>query len=97
MKTLEEIKKIFREHKKELEDEFQVKKIAVFGSYAKGTQNKRSDIDVLVEFKKTISLLSLVKTENFLTSLTKTKVDLIPKEDIRRELKDKILKEALYV
>lgn len=97
MKTIEEIREIFAEHREELENNFQIRKIAVFGSYAKGTQNKKSDLDILVEFKRTISLLSLVKAENFLTALIKIKVDLIPKEDIRVELKKNILKEAVYV
>jgi len=47
MKTLEEIKKILTEHKEEIRDKYGVIIIGVFGSYARGRQNKMSDIDIL--------------------------------------------------
>jgi len=50
MKNLEQIKEIIRIHRKELEDKYKVKKIAVFGSFVRGEQSRQSDIDLLVEF-----------------------------------------------
>ncbi len=97
MKTMREIKAILAKHKEELKSRFKVSEIGIFGSYVRETQSKRSDVDILVEFKESISLLDLVKLENFLTSLLEVKVDLVPKEDIRMELKERILKEAIYV
>ena len=97
MKTIREIKEILAKHREELKSRFKVKEIGIFGSYVRKTQSKRSDVDILVEFKESISLLDLVKLENFLTSLLEVKVDLVPKEDIRMELKERILKEAIYV
>ena len=97
MKTIREIKEILAKHREELKSRFKVKEIGIFGSYVRETQSKRSDVDILVEFKESISLLDLVKLENFLTSLLEIKVDLVPKEDIRMELKERILKEAIYV
>ncbi len=97
MKTIREIKEILAKHREELESRFKVSEIGIFGSYVRKTQSKRSDVDILVEFKESISLLDLVKLENYLTSLLEVKVDLVPKEDIRTELKERILKEAIYV
>ncbi len=97
MKTIGEIKEILAEHKEDLQRRFKVSDIGLFGSYVKKTQSRRSDVDILVDFQESISLLDLVKLENFLTSLLEVKVDLVPKEDIRRELKEIILKEAIYV
>ena len=97
MKTIREIKEILAKHREELKSRFKVSEIGIFGSYVRETQSNRSDVDILVEFKESISLLDLVKLENFLTSLLKVKVDLVPKEDIRMELKERILKEAIYV
>jgi len=97
MKTIREIKEILAKHREELKSRFKVKEIGIFGSYVRETQSKISDVDILVEFKESISLLDLVKLENFLTSLLEVKVDLVPKEDIRMELKERILKEAIYV
>jgi len=41
--------------------------------------------------------LKLVSLENFLSDLTGVKVDIVPKEDIRPELKERILKEVIYL
>ena len=54
MKTLKEIEEIIRGHEQELEEKFKVKKIGVFGSYARDDQSEDSDIDLLVEFKEPV-------------------------------------------
>ena len=40
-----------------------VKRLYLFGSYAKGTANEKSDIDLLVEKGKPMSLLKLSRSE----------------------------------
>jgi len=97
MKRLEKIKKILAEYKPALSKEFKVKEIGVFGSYLQGKEKSESDLDILVTFSQPISLLDLVKLENYLTSLIGIKVDVVPKEDIRPELKKEILGQAIYV
>ena len=47
MKTLEEIKEILKEHKEEVIRKYKVSEIGIFGSFVRGDQKKRSDIDVL--------------------------------------------------
>ena len=47
MKTLEEIKEILKEHKEEVSRKYKVSEIGIFGSFVRGDQKKRSDIDVL--------------------------------------------------
>jgi hypothetical protein len=74
-----------------------VERIGIFGSYIRGDTHMGSDVDVLVEFSEPVSLLQLVSVENYLTDLVGIRVDVVPKEDIRRELKDRILSEAVYV
>ncbi|MBF0558580.1 MAG: nucleotidyltransferase domain-containing protein, partial [Nitrospirae bacterium] len=51
MKTFEEIKNILSAHRSEIERQYKVKKIGVFGSAVSGKQRKKSDIDILVEFR----------------------------------------------
>ena len=53
------------------------KKVAVFGSYARGESKPGSDIDILVEFTERKSLLSLVGLEMKLTEALQIKVDLL--------------------
>jgi hypothetical protein len=44
-----------------------------------------------------MSLLKLVNLENYLSDLSGVRVDLVPKADIRPELRSRILSEALNV
>lgn len=97
MKTVEEIKEILQKHKKELRDIFRIEEIGLFGSYVRGEQKQKSDIDILVEFDEPVSLLGVVKVENYLSELLGINVDLVPKKDVRPELRDIILKEAVYL
>ena len=53
MNRLTQIKTILKKHKAIMRDQFNVKSLAVFGSYVRGEQHKKSDIDILVEFSKT--------------------------------------------
>ena len=97
MKNKLNSKKILWELKKKKKDirKYGVKKIGLFGSFAKNKQNKKSDIDFLIEFKN-------VNSENFfalLFLLEKTfnrKVDLVDIKNLRPELKY-VKKEAKYV
>lgn len=43
--------KVLKEHEKKIRVRFDVKRIGIFGSYARGEQKETSDIDVLVEFE----------------------------------------------
>lgn len=97
MKGIENIKKILADHKDELREKYRITAIGIFGSYVRGEQKKKSDIDILVVFDEPISLLDLVGAENHLSDLLNMKVDLVPKEDLRPELKNIILKETVYV
>jgi uncharacterized protein len=97
VKKLSAIKKIIRDQKAILLDRYHVKRMGVFGSYVRGDTHSGSDVDVLVEFSEPVSLIQLISLEIYLTSIIGVKVDVVPKDDIRRELKDTILKEAVYV
>ena len=97
MKTIKEIKEIISGHRLELTERYKVKDIGIFGSYVKDQQKETSDVDVLVEFEEPVSLLGLVSAENYLSELLGIKVDLVPRKDIRPELKERILKEAVYL
>jgi len=95
MKTFNELSKKLISLKKELHDRYAVSKIEVFGSYVRGEQQKNSDLDVLVEFDRTIDLLDLVSLEMFISEQLGIKADVIPKRSIRSELRDIILTEAI--
>jgi predicted nucleotidyltransferase len=52
--------------------------MAIFGSFVRGEQNRKSDIDIAIEFERNSekSLLDLVRIENELRRIFKRKVDL---------------------
>ncbi len=72
-----------------------VRRLGLFGSYAKNIQNKGSDIDFLVEFDE-ISAANFFWVLFFLGRLFKRKIDLVIEEDLKPELKY-VKKEAKYV
>ena len=65
--------------------------IGVFGSYARNENHKASDIDILVKFKSTISLLQIVHIERLISERLGIKVDLVTEGAI----KNKILKDSI--
>ncbi|MDP2910673.1 MAG: nucleotidyltransferase family protein [bacterium] len=72
-----------------------VKKAAIFGSFARGEQNKKSDIDILIKFKKDNdkSLFDLVGLRLDLEEVLKRKVDVLTYNSLHPLLKNIILKE----
>lgn len=78
-------------------EQYHVKKIGVFGSYARGEQKKGSDVDILVEFKTPIGFFDFIRLENFLSHALGKKVDLISKKAIKPAVKKTIINEVCYV
>lgn len=67
--------------------------LALFGSFVRGEQKKKSDIDILIKFdtSKEKSLLDLIHTENELKELFGEKVDLLTQESISPYLRNEII------
>ena len=74
-----------------------VKRAAIFGSFARGETKKDSDIDILVEFEGEKSLLDLTGLEIELENILKRKVDVLTYQSIHPLLKDAILKEEKVI
>ena len=56
MKTTEEVLNSLQQARPELTQRFGVKRLALFGSYARGEQREDSDVDILVDVDPTIGL-----------------------------------------
>ena len=56
MKTQEEVLRILQREKPELVRDYGVKRLALFGSYARNDQDEDSDVDILVEVDPSIGL-----------------------------------------
>lgn len=92
----EDIIRILRENKSTL-SKYRVKQIGIFGSFAKGQEDKKSDVDVLVEFYGIPDIFLLIDLEDYLKKIIGKKVDLVRKQVIRDELKETIERETVYI
>jgi hypothetical protein len=99
MITIDQIKKTLSEHKEELKRNYQVKDIGIFGSYVRGEQKKKSDVDILVEFEESskLSLLDFIELENYLSDMLGVKVDLVEKGTLKPRIGKHVLDEVVTV
>ena len=96
MITKKEILQKLEENKEVIRD-YGVSKLILFGSYARDSQKKDSDIDFLVEFEVNRGLFhDYFGLINFLEDLFNSKIDLVKPELIRDELKSCILDGKQY-
>lgn len=97
----EEVKRILETLKSlegEIKEKYKAEIIGIFGSYARGEQKKKSDLDVLVKFYKGATLFEFVGLAIFLEEkLGIKKVDVVPYDTVREELKEYIFKETIYI
>lgn len=104
MKTPSELKEIIIQHKPVLEQKFKVKEIGIYGSYARGEQRKRSDLDLIIEFKEEKSLGGLefvglmIELEEYLKEKLGIKVHLASKRQALKSDKwNNVKKDLIYV
>ena len=67
-------------------------RIGIFGSFARKEETPESDIDILVKFKETLSLLDLAKIHRELSQILGKDVDLVTEASVKNER----LKEHIY-
>ena len=96
--TDKEIIRLLRERSDVLR-KYKVRKIGLFGSYVRGEQKIRSDVDILVEFNEEDipGLYKFIEFEHYIEKIIRKKVDLVRRGAIRSELKDIILDEVIYI
>jgi predicted nucleotidyltransferase len=97
MKSAETIKRKLAIYKPILAEKYKVKEIGIFGSYVRGEQKLKSDLDLLVDFTESISLLGFVHLENELSVLLGIKVDLVMKSALKPRIGKHILEEVVPV
>jgi len=96
MLASENIIKTLNQHLKEIQ-QYGVRRIGLFGSFNTNNQHRKSDIDILVEFKKGKKTFdNYMELKFFLEQLFGRSVDLVVKEAVKVELKPSILKSVRY-
>jgi len=74
-----------------------VRKASIFSSAVRGEMKESSDVDILVEIEKDISLLDFVALKLKLEETLGRKVDLVEYDTIKPRLRDRILKEQVVI
>jgi uncharacterized protein len=96
MSSKGKISKVIATQKPFLLKKFSVVKIGIFGSYARGEETKKSDVDVLVEFKKPVGW-EFVDLKEYLEKKLGKKVDLVTIKALKPQIKSAILREVQYL
>ena len=97
MKNFEEIREMLEKHKDEFREQYGLKEIGIFGSYVRGVQNEKSDIDILVELEKPVGFVRFLKLENALSQLLGVRVEMVTKKALKPHIGKRILQEVRYV
>ncbi len=101
MDPKQELIELLKQHKEQIHT-FGVKRIAIFGFFARNATNKQSDVDVVVEFKQgSATFENVAGLCDFLESLFGRPVDILTPDGIEniriQHIKEHIKRELEYV
>jgi predicted nucleotidyltransferase len=100
MACRQEISETIREHFQFLRETFGVRRIALFGSVARGEAKEDSDVDLVVEFNRPVGV-RLAALVEYLEGLLHRKVDILTMEGLRnirvRRVAEEIARDLTYV
>ena len=91
------ILKLLADHQTELTSRYGVERTGLFGSYTRGQQTQKSDIDILVSFSKEIDLFDFIDLREYLEKTLQAKVDLVMESALKPAISKRVLAEAEYV
>ena len=96
-RKVDRIVSALKEQIPELAIHYRVKSLGVFGSYVRGEQKSRSDLDVLVEFSETPDIFQFMDLEQHLTRVLGVKVDLVSRKALKGRIGRRIADELIPV
>ncbi len=96
---LEAIQNKLQEKLPDLCQKYGVRSLGIFGSYIHGTQTKRSDLDLLVEFNEDapVTLVGFVTLEREIATHLGLRVDLVERGTLKPTIGKRILAEVMPV
>uniref|UniRef100_A0A7C4VRS0 Polymerase nucleotidyl transferase domain-containing protein n=1 Tax=Desulfatirhabdium butyrativorans TaxID=340467 RepID=A0A7C4VRS0_9BACT len=93
----DEIIVFLKENKPYIEQQFGVVRIGLFGSYVRGNAHEDSDIDIAVEMRDEHIFRNFFSLERYLKEHLKKEIDLGIMETIKPLVRQRVLKEIIYV
>ena len=97
MQKKSEILSILKINLQDISKKYFVDEIGLFGSFATNSATAKSDIDILVTFTEAISIFDYIELEDYLTGLLHQNVDLVTKKGLKQGIKNRILRNVIYV
>ena len=93
------IKSFLAHEKDRLQREYQLREIGIFGSFARGEQNEKSDIDVLVSFHADarIGCLQYIALQQELSEKLGRRVHISAREYLKPQISKEIEREVIFV
>jgi len=85
--TREKILQTLRKELPYLQEKYGVERIAIYGSFAKGVQTRKSDIDILVQLMKPLGL-EFIGLAYYLEEILGRKVDLATFDTLQRSMEN---------
>jgi predicted nucleotidyltransferase len=92
----EQILQILKARKTELKKKYPISELGLFGSYARGDYNEKSDIDILVDFNEKIGI-EFITLAHELQDIFKIKVDLVSRNGIKAKYLPYVEKSLIHV
>jgi len=89
--------KLLAEHKPVLAERFGVRRLALFGSMARGTARPDSDVDVLVDFDGPATSRRYFGVQFYLEDMLRRPVDLVTQAALRERLRPFVERDAIHV
>ncbi|MGL6269779.1 MAG: nucleotidyltransferase family protein [Chitinophagaceae bacterium] len=96
MYNREQILAILKKKKPELEKRYPISELGLFGSYARGDFNEKSDIDILVDFNDRIGIKFITLAQE-LEDIFHTKIDLVSRKGIKSKYLPFVEKSLIHV
>ncbi len=93
---LQEIRRCLAGAREELFRRYPIRRLGVFGSFARGDAHPDSDIDILVEFSEPVGF-EIVDLAMELEALLGHKVDLVSRQGVRDRLLPYVERDLVYV
>ena len=95
MSEIENISEILKN--KKIKEKYWLEKIRIFGSYAKWLNNKKSDIDFLVDYRKPLDIVWFFSLKNELEKLFWRKIDIINNKFLKNKFRNSIKDDLITI
>lgn len=92
---LSKISKILNDELPRLRSDYKLETLGIFGSYIRDEQNSDSDVDILVTFSESPTLIQFIRLKNHLSDLLGVQVDLVMKKALKPRIGQQVLKELV--